>query len=526
MQLFHNVNIEVYNTCIRLCGYELGDHPDLEKFFTVLDKISQRYIPKCMNYDNENKILTIPRGIDIDLLEKYFNTKAEYKTDSTDPYDTGLTFRLSYAPRDDVQKCAVKFIIGANEYASTKKEPQLGVNLNTGAGKTYVTICASTILGLRTIMITSSIGWIKQWQERIMEYTDTTPTEIYPIVGSTSIALIEKGMVDVSKIKYFLASHQTLHYYASSASKDGKEDWSKVTELFKKLRVGLKVYDEAHLEFDNIWKIDSCTNTYKSLYLTATPARSANDEDVIYQAMFKNTPRIDLFDESRDRRTRYISLLYTSHPSIGQVNYCNTIYGFDKNHYCNYIAKNEYFYKVLTIIIEIILKTQSKTLIYIGTNKLIKIVKKWIDENYPYLSDKVGIYTSITEKSIKEDQLNKLIILSTTKSCGAAIDIKHLQLTVVLAEPFKSKVLARQSLGRTRDKDTTYIEIVDTGFDAIYRCYQLKLPLFEKYATSVTESHLSKNVINPSTHKFEIDESSLEENYNAALKAKLEREKK
>ena len=83
---------------------------------------------------------------------------------------------------------------------------------------------------------------------------------------------------------------------------------------------------------------------------------------------------------------------------------------------------------------------------------------------YPQYKTQIGIYTSIIPDSEKEDQLNKRIILSTTKSCGSAMDIHGLKVTVVLAEPFRSEVLARQTLGRTRDDNTYYIDCVDDGF--------------------------------------------------------------
>ena len=141
------------------------------------------------------------------------------------------------------------------------------------------------------------------------------------------------------------------------------------------------------------------------------------------------------------------------------------------------------------------------------------------------MSNNIGIYTSIEKnKFIKEQQLDKMIILSTTKSCGAAIDIKGLKMTVVLAEPFKSKVLARQSLGRTRDSDTTYMEFVDIGFDACKGCYESKKSIFEKYATSVEETYFSKFVWDDDNGKYLIDDSVLEENYQSALQTKNERE--
>ena len=62
----------------------------------------------------------------------------------------------------------------------------------------------------------------------------------------------------------------------------------------------------------------------------------------------------------------------------------------------------------------------------------------------------------------------------------------------MLAEPFKSEILARQTLGRTRDRDTTYVELVDLGFKQINKFYRHKLPVFNKYALSVTDIHLDQ----------------------------------
>lgn len=511
------VRIVAFRTCIKVFGYIQGSQTDLETFFQVPDKLDPAAgTHKAIMYDEENHILTLPRGMDIFSLERLFETECEYSP-NVDPYDTNIPFRLSYKPRDDVQREAIQFILGEGMHQETKPYSQLGVNLNTGAGKTYVTICCSAMMGMRSIMITSSLGWIEQWRDRIMEYTDCSPTEIYPIVGSGSIAMILNNMVNISKVKYFLASHQTLHSYASNYG------WDKVGDLFEKIRVGIKIYDEAHLDFDNIWKIDFFTNTYKTLYLTATPFRSDREEDRIYQETFLNVPKIDLFDKDRDPRTRYISVLYNTYPTPGQERYCTNRYGFDRNRYCSYLIKNEQFYKILTIAMEMIFRT-GKTLIYIGTNRAIQTVYDWIIENYPELKDQVGIYTTlITNKIEKEQQLDKLIILSTTKSCGAAIDIKGLKMTMVLGEVFKSKVIARQSLGRTRDKDTTYIDFVDVGFDAVKGCYKAKKEIFEKYATSMTEEVFSNSKFNYTTRIWDKDDTILNENYYEALQSKANR---
>ena len=100
------------------------------------------------------------------------------------------------------------------------------------------------------------------------------------------------------------------------------------------------------------------------------------------------------------------------------------------------------------------IKKPGKHLFYIGTNEAILYIRDWIYQNFPELVGQVGIYTSIIPPQYKQEQLNRKIILSTTKSAGAAMDIKGLAEVVNLAEPFKSRVLAQQTLGRTRSDNT------------------------------------------------------------------------
>ena len=76
------------------------------------------------------------------------------------------------------------------------------------------------------------------------------------------------------------------------------------------------------------------------------------------------------------------------------------------------------------------------------------------------------------------------------------MDITNLKRTIVLAELFKSEVLARQTLGRTRNNDTEYIEVVDTAFKVINKWFLYKKPIFKKYA-------LSYNVINISNEELD-----------------------
>ena len=145
-------------------------------------------------------------------------------------------------------------------------------------------------------------------------------------------------------------------------------------------------------------------------------------------------------------------------------------------------------------IFALVYESGGRALFYIGTNAAILKARDRILFNYPELIDDVGIYTSISED--KAYERSKKYILSTTKSAGAGEDIPYLKYSVVMAEPFKSEVLTRQTFGRTRDRDTIYLELVDVGFKQLVAYYNYKKPIFAKYATSCKNMNVDNSKLN------------------------------
>lgn len=491
--------IVVKQTCIEILDYDLGSNIQLEKMFSIYDPLYHKSHFKGLIYDEPNRILKLPRGIDIPVIESLIHANACLDT-HYDKYATTNPIMITALPRDDVQKKALRFTLGKGEYEFTNVKSQLSVNLDTGKGKTYITVASLAYWGIRNIIITYSIDWLNQWRDKFVEYTDTEPNEICFINGSYNIkSLLSR---DVSKYKSFLISHGTLKSYGDT------NGWEAVGELFKYLKIGVKVYDESHLNFDNMCYIDSYTNTYKTLYLTATPTRSNDDENRIFKMSYRTVPSIDLFDKKNDPHTKYIGFRYNSMPTAIEQSNCMNMYGFDRNKYVSYVIARTNFYCALHLLMNIISNTKGKVLVYIATNHAISTIYEWLVRFYPMYTNQIGIYTSLIPDEDKDDQImNHKIILSTTKSCGAAKDIKGLKLTIVLAEPFKSAVLAKQTFGRTRDDDTVYIEVVDDGFEPMRRYYNKKLPVFEKYATGCSEIRFKKNEIIDKAHEV-IDKNS------------------
>lgn len=498
------VKVEKRHTCTIIHNYDLGDSPFIEKMFSVWDRLYHRYYMYGIYYDQDNKDLYLPSGMDDYFIYRNFYGDIFEKRNPDDYAIINDKILLKSKPRDDTQIEAIKFCTGLSPYEKNRDLSQLSLNLPTGKGKTYVAIAVFAFYRIKTMMITSTIDWLYQWKEKILEYTNLDEKEVYIIAGKPSIVKLFNGMHDHKDIKFFLCSHDTLKAYANANS------WESVHELFKKLKIGIKIFDEAHLYFENTVMIDNFTDVWKTYYLTATPMKSNINEDKIYKRCYEKVPKISMFDEDNDPHTEYLAIFFNSRPNAMQISDCQNAYGFDRIKYENYLVTRPNYFKLLRILMEIIkhrLSPEGKCLIYIGTNYAIQITYNWLSCYFKNLS--IGIFTSLVDKDSKRDQLNNRVILTTTKSAGAALDIPGLEITIILDEPFKSKQIAIQTLGRTRAKNTLYIDIVDTGFRSLRYYYKSKLPAFQKYATGCKELVISDNELD--SRVKEIDNRELEE---------------
>jgi hypothetical protein len=475
-----NRKIVVYNNKVVINNYEYGDYPGLDSSFEVFDKVTHMYRTVAAIYDRKNKTLTIPRGIDIPYLERMLDYNAFYDNTYIQPRSNLDKILIKYPPKDEKQAQAINFLSGTGNYSYTKKYSQLFLALDTGAGKTYLGIVYTALLNLKTIIITTSNDWLSQWRTRFIEHTNMMSSEIHSIDGSMDINnILDKPDSVYDKYKLYTVTHATLLSYAN------EHGWESIDYLFRKLGIGLKIIDEAHLNFDNIYHIDYASSVYRTLYLTATPVRGESNENRIYQIYFKNIPMLDLFDPENDPHTHYISLRYNSGFTISEINMCQSKYGFNKQKYSEIVVMKENFDFISRIVMDMVYHIPGKKMFFFATNNAIIFFYNWLLYNYSEIQNDIGIFTSINEnKSAAKD---KTYILTTSKSAGAAIDIPDLMVCVNMAEPTKSPPQNKQRFGRTRAYNSYYIDVVDTSLKVINNYYKQSYSMFEKYALDMKD---------------------------------------
>lgn len=475
------MHLDVYNTHIELYPYQKDDYPALEDLYTATDKFTGTQFP-C-GYMIEDGKLYLPRGTQISRIEDMCKVKANY-IDESDPIEKMDKKHYSlYDPRNKIQEESVSFL--------QEKNHQAALNLQTGLGKTFCVAYASTELQEKTIIITPNEGLKQQWINTYFKMFEYKSKDLMNIAGSNIIESIMNDLVNEADV-YFV-NHQTLRSYMT------QYNGYKLHQFFKKLGVGIKVYDESHMEFGNILLIDFFSNTNRTWYLTATFDRSDKTESQCFKRAFNSVITFGEMESQEVVKKHVIYHVVNINSMISpkdRAKLMNSYQGFTAANYGKYafnIDQNNTAYHAILLILEKLKDIEGKILIFVP---LIENVDKIVENLRRDFTDKsIAAYHSKCSTDEKESAEKKDIIVSTIKSCGTGKDIKGLR-CVISAEPFASKVVAQQLMGRLRpyapDKETYFFDIVDISIPPINWWFRARYKKYQELFKKVVYLNLDK----------------------------------
>ena len=474
------MNLKIYNTHMEVTPYSQDDLPQFEKMFTAVDRFSQKEYP-CA-YMIFNNTLYLPKGTPTQRYSKEFDSIEEIN--QSDPYITmSQEHEAFYQPRNQLQQESIDFLCSG--------KPQLGLNLATGFGKTFCVASAVTKMKLKTIVITPNESLKLQWIKTFSEMFDYSNKNLINITGSNIITGIMDNSIEANADVYFV-NHQTLRSYMTSFGSTA------LHEFFKKLKVGIKVYDESHMEFGNILLIDFFTNTKFTFYLTATFDRSDKSESNVFQKAFKS---VITFGESESTKAVPKHVIYHVVNINSRATYKEKMkitgwQGMTTASYAKYAFftdKNETTYYAIKTLIEKVKDCEGKILIFVGLIDAIEKVVSKLKKDFPEKT--IGAFHSKVSKEEKDSVIKKDIIVSTVKSCGTGKDIKGLR-TVICAEELASKILAKQIIGRLRPfaegKDTFYFDIVNVCIPSVTFWFRARFKTIQPLAKEVIYLNIDK----------------------------------
>lgn len=450
-------------------NYICTSYPLWKSICNVYDPVNRRYQCTLDLYDHKNGILKIPKGYGIEkLLTNLTNSSniitynLEYDNDYYTDYDlTRIRMKDGFEPRNDIQKDAVNWLMEHYiDHEETHHSSYL--SLLTGGGKTFVAIYLLVKLNLPAIIISFNLS--EQWKEKILEYTNAEENDIYMIRGSESI---EKLLKSNKTYSFYIVSVSTLRQYMNNHEKD-------LTQLFKKMSIAIKVFDEAHTQYKMNSSIDVNSNVRYTLYLSATPGRSDYLDNRVYNNLFSEIPIYGTYTHTLDKHYKIKYIEYDTRPSQGIRRFCSTHKGFNAHNYYKFIKKADYLsFSILGMVkyfADKVLKPfpDHKVLCFIPSLKYMDFITKFF-QNCQDINYKVGQYNSNVNKlEDREKVLEECnLIITTIAACSTGKDIPKLKAILSLT-PFSSAIICRQLLGRLRPLkdggDVYFFDFTDVGF--------------------------------------------------------------
>ena len=451
--------IRVYRTHIEVYPYEQGEQDELEKSLSIWDDVFYRFIP--IGYYIENRVLYLPRGYSLSKLEKMFHSEPRVRL-IYDDYDGLLGVESNFTPRDEAQIESMKFLNHEGRFKKGSMYAQFVLNLPTDTGKTSLLINHIVKSGMKTIIIGHKTNIKVVWKAEFLKFTNINEDDIVDIDSSSKIDQIMNGELEGL---IYQVNHQTIHSYASS------NGWDSVREFFRKLRVGIKIIDEAHKHFANIIMIDFFSNCKYNYYLTATFDRTNYKEKYIYKTLFANAYKFG--DEVKQYKTNvqhviYCPVYYTSNPSQYTLMGLRNAKFISVHKVFNYQLKEEEqnLMKMIFNILEKVEHTEGRILITATTIEGTETIAKMIKDSC-ITSRTVGFMNSKQTDEEKEyTRDNADIIVSTILMLGTGDNIENLRV-VINCCTFSNKNDTIQLKGRLRrykdNRDTYLFDLVDVG---------------------------------------------------------------
>lgn len=466
------IKVLVRPSVIILTPYRLRQVYAIEKMLAVWDQNLNRYTSFLYEFEPEDKtkdpklgILKIPKGIGVETVVSAIDSIGEPYTivDQTDAYKNyrKIKLEMKIPPRNKIQEDSIKFLRD-----STYHDQQAFLALDVGMGKTYCTTSHIAETKKATLIISFNLAY--QWEDRIKEYTDIENGENGGLVNVVGTQYFEKCVNGEIKPKaaIYLTTINTLHSYQKLHGLTSLQD------IVKALGIGIKVFDEAHNRYLLFNSIDMNMQTDETIYLSATPGRSAKIEDKMFTKIYKGVPS---YGSYTSRYNDFYVIRYITYDSMStaadRITF-KTPRGLSSLKYMRYLfdkfgenLMRMVMYYALPILKE---NPDSKLLIVTDWVRDIEFIRDWINKNYPKFT--VGTYCQlIKNKEEKEKELTKQIIVGTIGSMQNGKDIENLQIIFPLTT-FSSSIVTRQLLGRLRplkNKNVYYFDIADISVPSI-----------------------------------------------------------
>lgn len=371
--------------------------------------------------------------------------------------------------------------------------------LQTGGGKSYLSLVAATHWGTRTCYFMKP-GYIDKWINDIDKTLIIETRNIVSVIGSDELKELIRG-IDMGYLDphVILISNSTFRNWISEQEKlpPGEKvpgypcyPW----EFFQHCGIGFRAIDEVHQDFHANFRFDLVTHVEQSLSLSATLVTKNEYLKKMYKMAYPEEAWMEVPEYRKYMRgiSWHFDFLYPERiktSSRGRTSYSHV--EFEKSIMRNSKLQKEYLlmvYEVMRKTYMVERKSPERCVVYFATRKMCEDAVFYFKQMLPHLTinkynqgDKL---TNITESDL---------CFATLGKAGTAIDVPHLT-TVILTVAIDSIQSVLQGAGRLRDikklygldKVPTFVWFVCDNFDKHKRYHRSKLELLRDKTVNIS----------------------------------------
>ena len=461
---------------IRNVNFESNEFKRFEKAFSLYNNVTHKFDYSV--YTIVGNDVHIPETVTSSLVQTYFVKDLIVQNYAGTPTASSIDFKMLHEPRTDIQREALAFLLSIK---NDKYDRHRMLNLATGSGKTFVTISTISELKQRAFIIVDTVDLAAQWKREICFHTDIPEDEVLILSGRESVELAKSN----SKYKIFIAIHKTLGMLLD-------DDLNAINDLMHKLHIGVRVFDECHVNFHSICKINSLSNVNYTILLTATPNRSDYKEDILYGKVFDKVPSYDGHKSENKKYHTIILAEFNSHPTDKQRTSVRTKYGFVMSKWAGFLSTptcyKYYIDSLRTLIKKLqLVERKIKVAIMLPTIDLIDSTYNDLHTDYPELE--IGRFTGTTPKAKRADELSKTFIITNEKMFGKGIDVSDLDCIINYVQ-LSSAVNLEQIVGRLRNNPGhahVVVDVTDVGYFECRNQQKARRRFYKKIAKEIKE---------------------------------------
>ena len=371
------------------------------------------------------------------------------------------------------------------DYLSSDRKIKV-LTLQTGKGKTFCTNHAIRRMGRRTLLVVKGM-FVQRWIDDLEATFGKVPGLIMVVRGASDLKmLIEMGKQNAITAGVIIITNTTLRNYIhdyehSNGFKNLDFGYGCLPEdLCQVLGIGVRVIDEAHMDFHLNFKLDLYAHVPSIISLSATLKADDSFTNRMYELAYPKDIRLqgaeyDKYIAVKALTYRFKDIRRIRFKQRGRSSYSHVTL---EESIMKYGDIEQRYYEMIADIVQTsytrVREEGQKMLIFCATVEMCTRLAKFLQRLHPDL--KVNRYTA---EEPYEVLATSDISVSTLKSAGTAVDIPGLRIALCTVA-IGSRQSNEQAVGRLRKNpaftpEFFYLVCEDIDKHLVYHNHKLEV---------------------------------------------------